>query len=272
MRIIFLNCWNSRTGKVFLDFVEGYSLNIDIFCFQEVFPKLFEKISNLLPDHTGYYLTENKMIDLGFVTGQATFVNKNIKVISSGKIGLYRQVYNSIQEHSAVYCGDELNADMSSSSGGKPRSLEREGCHNDVWYMQYADIEISNKVVHLANIHGKARPGHKLDTPTRLRQSKVIINFFKDKHGPKIIGGDFNLLPETKSVQMFEEAGYKNLIKDYKIKTTRNMLAWGTLKKSEEKQCFADYVFTSSDVKVKSFEVPDIKISDHLPLILSFEI
>ena len=38
-------------------------------------------------------------------------------------------VYNSIQEHSAVYCGDELNADMSSSFGGIPRSLERGGCH-----------------------------------------------------------------------------------------------------------------------------------------------
>jgi len=38
-------------------------------------------------------------------------------------------IYNSIQEHSAVYCGDELNADMSSSFGGIPRSLERGGCH-----------------------------------------------------------------------------------------------------------------------------------------------
>jgi hypothetical protein len=38
-------------------------------------------------------------------------------------------IYNSIQEHSAIHCGDELNADMSSSFRGKPRSLERGGCH-----------------------------------------------------------------------------------------------------------------------------------------------
>ncbi len=37
--------------------------------------------------------------------------------------------YNSIQEYSAIYCGDELNADMSSSFRGKPSSLERGGCH-----------------------------------------------------------------------------------------------------------------------------------------------
>ncbi|MCX6706316.1 MAG: hypothetical protein NTV24_04425, partial [Candidatus Woesebacteria bacterium] len=30
---------------------------------------------------------------------------------------------------SFAYCGDELNADMSSSFGGKPRSSERGGCH-----------------------------------------------------------------------------------------------------------------------------------------------
>ena len=216
MRIIFLNCWNSRTGKVFLDFVEGYSLNIDIFCFQEVQPGLFRKLSSLLPDCNSCYAGQ-----------KATFVNKNIIIISS---------------------------------------------ENGMNFVQDVEMGLNGDKLYIVNIHGKARPGHKLDTPTRLRQSKVIINFFKDKHGPKIIGGDFNLLPETKSVQMFEEAGYKNLIKDYKIKTTRNMLAWGTLKKSEEKQYFADYVFTSFDVKVKNFEVHDIEISDHLPLILSFEI
>jgi len=31
-----------------------------------------------------------------------------------------------------VYTGDELNADMSSSFGGIPRSLERGGCHKGI--------------------------------------------------------------------------------------------------------------------------------------------
>jgi len=38
---------------------------------------------------------------------------------------------------------------------------------------------------------------------------------------------------------------------------------WGT--------CHSDYVFVSLEVKVKKFEVPNIEISDHLPLILDFE-
>ena len=44
--------------------------------------------------------------------------------------------YNSIQEHSAIHCGDELNADMSSSFGGIPRSLERGGCHFKIFEFQ----------------------------------------------------------------------------------------------------------------------------------------
>ena len=49
---------------------------------------------------------------------------------AGGNLNLTQSFYNSIQEHSAIHCGDELNADMSSSFGGIPRSLERGGCHN----------------------------------------------------------------------------------------------------------------------------------------------
>lgn len=34
----------------------------------------------------------------------------------------------------------------------------------------------------------------------------------------------------------------------------------------------ADYCFVFPEVKIKSFEVPNIEIFDHLPLILDFEI
>jgi len=40
-----------------------------------------------------------------------------------------RKLYNSIQENPVRKHGDELNADMSSSFGGKPRLLDRGGCH-----------------------------------------------------------------------------------------------------------------------------------------------
>lgn len=236
MKIIFLNSWYGRAGGKFLNFVKDSSPETDIYCFQEVQPELFSELKNILSGYQEICATGNKIEVLGFVYGQAVFVKENYEVLSSGKINLYRNVTN------------------------------------DFGFMQFISIKVGEKVVYIANIHGKARPGSKLDTSARLKQSKIIIDFFKDKKAPKIIGGDFNLLPQTKGVKMFEEAGYRNLIKDFKVKSTRNHLAWDNLKEGEEKQSHADYVFVSKDVKVKDFSIPDIVISDHLPLVLDFGI
>jgi endonuclease/exonuclease/phosphatase family metal-dependent hydrolase len=113
---------------------------------------------------------------------------------------------------------------------------------------------------------GQPKPGTKLDTKEREEASKRIIDFMKEKSGEKIIGGDFNLLPNTQSILAFENSGYKNLIKEFNIKTTRNNNAW---KHYEDKQLFADYVFVSKNLKIKKFEVIENEISDHLPLILT---
>lgn len=132
----------------------------------------------------------------------------------------------------------------------------------------------------VCNIHGVSLPGHKNDSEERLIQSKAIIDFAKGMNLPSVIGGDFNLNLGTKSIKMFEEAGFRNLIGEYGIKATRNRFAWDQAVRQHKeegyeffgKQYFADYVFVSPGINVKNFEVPDIEISDHLPLVLDFEI
>ena len=59
----------------------------------------------------------------------------------------------------------------------------------------YTQINTQNTTIHLCNLHGTARPGNKLDTPQRINQSRELLDFFKEKKGMKIIGGDFNLRP-----------------------------------------------------------------------------
>lgn len=134
----------------------------------------------------------------------------------------------------------------------------------------YTQVEFKNINVHICNFHGLSKPGDKLDNSGRLNQPRGLVEFFKDKEGLKIIGGDFNLLPETESIKMFEKNGYRDLIKDFKIPTTRNQLAWE--KYPDNKQYYSDYVFVSQEVKVKKFSVPDVEISDHLPIILDIEL
>ncbi len=132
----------------------------------------------------------------------------------------------------------------------------------------FTKIRTDNKTINLINVHGVARPGEKLDNQKRLEQSKGIIEFMKDYSDFKIIGGDFNLDKNTESVKMFEKNGYRNLIEEYKIDTTRNRISW---EKFNNVQYWADFCFVSPDVKVKSFEVPKNEVSDHLPLILEIE-
>lgn len=234
MRIIFLNTWHGQVWEKLKKFLELHSKDTDVFCFVEVDPDLEIKLEKVLFDFTPLYEKGIKMVYMGGVTaGQSIFIKKGTKVSSSGIMFPYRQ--------------------LKTDAGG----------------FQYIQLNIAGKDVVIGCLHGKTLPGDKLDTPIRLRQSEKIINFFADKNGPKIVGGDFNLDLSTKSVLMFEEVGYRNLIKDFNIKNTRNKLSW---KQFNNIQHFADFCFVSPEVKVKNFEVPQLEISDHLPLILDFDL
>ena len=201
----------------------------------EVSPELYSNLSVILKKFKGFYERGLFIQTFGVSCGQAIFLSNKIKIIKNGKQFIYRQ---------------------------SPR---------DLGFMQHAELRIGEKKIWLGSVHGKTLPGSKLDTPVRLKQSQKIIDLFANKNCPKIIGGDFNLMPDTKSVKMIEEAGYRNLIRDFDIQETRNNLCWKQFPE-DKKQHFADYVFVSKDVKVDKFEVPYNEISDHLPQILNFEI
>lgn len=239
MRIIFLNTWHGKVGDKLFDFLLNESKLTDIFCLSEVDLGLSEKFKKLFKNYQSIYDRGIKTDYLGGVTeGRNMFVKNGMKVLSSGSRSVYRVT--------------------KADAGG----------------FQFAELLVQGKKFNLGSVHGKARPGHKFDTESRINQSKRIIGYFKDKKGPVVIGGDFNLLPDTKSVEMFEKSGYRNLIKDFRIKNTRNKLSWDQFgqKTDFEKQYFADYCFVSPEIKVKSFEVPYIEVSDHLPLILEFDL
>jgi endonuclease/exonuclease/phosphatase family metal-dependent hydrolase len=120
----------------------------------------------------------------------------------------------------------------------------------------------------ICNIHGMAMPGEKLDTEERLDQTRVTLDFLSGKPGIHIIMGDFNLFPETESILQIERAGYRNLIKEYNIETTRNEISWA---KYSNKQLWADYCFVGPGIEVIDFQVPQNLVSDHLPMELTIK-
>lgn len=125
--------------------------------------------------------------------------------------------------------------------------------------------------VTVSNVHGAPYPGHKLDTPERLVQSHGLLQFAETHLGTHVFIGDFNLLPETESVQVFSKQGFDDLIQRFAIPTTRNAIAWD--KYPHTKQLYADYAFVRSDTATTyDFTVDSDVVSDHLPLRLTMHV
>ncbi|MGH7218559.1 MAG: endonuclease/exonuclease/phosphatase family protein [Candidatus Microsaccharimonas sp.] len=126
-------------------------------------------------------------------------------------------------------------------------------------------VHQEGRVVIVSNVHGAPYPGHKLDTPERLAQSHGLLQFTETHLGTHVFIGDFNLLPETESVQVFSKQGFDDLIQRFHVPTTRNSVAWD--KYPDNKQLYADYAFVRSDTAIEyDFIVDDTIVSDHLPL------
>lgn len=235
MRIIFLNSWRGQIWDKYKAFITQHTNDTDIFCLMEMYPGVHHQVSSLLPNFIGYYVDGGIYHEDNLQYGQSTFFKNTITVVSEEKKAISNRWVGQIIKYS---------------------------------------LKIENKDITLLNVHGVSRPGNKLDTDIRIEQSKKILNMAKGTT-PIIIGGDFNLFPETQSIKMFENSGYKNLIKDFNITNTRNKLSWDQFPDEVakfSKQYFADYCFISPEVKVKSFTVPNVEVSDHEPQILDFEI
>ncbi len=260
MKLISLNVWGGKLYQPLIEFIKTYSLDTDIFCFQEIFDtkseiksykniraNLLSEIKNILPNFNYFYFPtlfglndKCKKVDFNLSHGVAVFFKKTITVD-------YHQNYFISRPHSLKSIKEDF------SDIAVP--------------LQVVRLHADNHIFLVFNFHGTPFPAPKVDTKQRINQSKYvkkILNYFK---GTKILVGDFNLFPDTESIKLLEE-NMINLIKEYKIDRTRSMLSpfWG----KEDFQKYADYTFVSKDVKVKSFKVPDVNISDHLPMILEF--
>lgn len=127
-------------------------------------------------------------------------------------------------------------------------------------------IENNDKKFRIINIHGIWNEG-KLGDKRTINQCNFIIEKALLANYPVIILGDFNLIPETESIDMLNK-NFRNLILEYNIKTTRPNFNDGL----DKGNIICDYIFVNDKIKVNDFKVINNSISDHMPLILDFEI
>lgn len=230
MKIVSLNTWRGECSVALKEYIETQAKDTDIFLFQEASDDMERIRSQELRGWQNVMTSKYEHLT-GDDLCQATCLREGIKLLASG----------------AFFPHD------------KDQGL-------GLW----TELLVAGERYIICNIHGAAFPGDKQDTEARIAQSTEILEFLKDKPGKHIIMGDFNLFPDTHSIKMLEEYGYRNLIREYNIDTTRNEMAWKSY--PDNKQLWADYTFVSGNVEVTDFQVPKNEVSDHLPMILEFDL
>lgn len=134
------------------------------------------------------------------------------------------------------------------------------------WAMVLADLQIGDKSLRVINYHG-IWSRDKTGSERTKNACREILNLAREAHGACIVCGDFNLFPNTASMEVLNEE-LTNLVDLFSIQSTRpesNELS-GTSRN------VVDYVLVNDRVKVKTFQVLDSNVSDHLPLVLEFEV
>lgn len=257
MRLITLNIWGGKIHKDFFEFINKHKDSTDIFTFQEVYKSdhayktpngyytdIFKQIEKELPDFKSYFSPQfhgrdfDYLLDFPVSQGTATFWRNNLKEKEKSEFWVFNKE-------------NEIIPVVGSSQIIPPRN---------VLFVVFDNFMI-------LNLHGYWEPAPKHDTPERLKQSKLIIDFIEKRKLPAIVAGDFNLRMESKSVEMFTDAGFRNLVKESKAKTTRSTLYSYKWRRNDK---FADYIFTSKGIWVTEFKVLKDRISDHLPLLIDF--
>ncbi len=133
--------------------------------------------------------------------------------------------------------------------------------------VQVADIALEpGKKLRLINYHGIWSKDKQGSLKT-VQACRIIKDLADEVDYPVIICGDFNLFPDTESMRVLKE-NYRCLVDEYKIDTTRPK----SNELSQLSRNVVDYIFVSKGIKVNNFEVIDTDASDHLPLLLDFDI
>lgn len=257
MRVISLNVWGGQLYDKLEAFVKSNAQITDVFCFQEMFdgkpvsPRMTHaaevafpnvcydvtnRISRILPDYERVISDEYTTLGLRLTT----FYKNTLDVEKAGNVPITPAL--TIHYNGVVF---------------KQKSV--------LQYIVLKDGVIASSHGVFLEIAANAPPGiGSNDQPQRIEQSKKYNKVLSRFNGWKVFAGDLNLNMTTQSIKIIEKP-MRNLVKESGARTTRNAYA------SPKVAPYADYMFVTPDVKVSSFEVmPDV-VSDHQPLMISFE-
>lgn len=250
MRLMTLNLWGGKLWPALSPFLMEQRA-VDVFCFQEVFSsvtpqtiaqgmraQLFQEIGALLPEHQGFFAATISGYDFdGPVSaplqyGLAIFIRQTMPAMESG---------------SALVYGQEQTVTPGEAFPLFPRIV------------QFVDLRVNAGGVRILNFHGHiARHGDIGDTAERLSQFQRLQNVLTQSPSPWILSGDFNVAPQTQSLDLVAAAGH-NIVAAATPSRTRAAFYSGN-------NMVPDNIFVSPGVRARDVVVYDVAVSDHLPV------
>lgn len=258
LKIYSQNLWGGQVFGPLCQQLLKYRDQVHIFCFQEVLASseglqpytsirtnLLAELLYRLPDYEPLFCNLQSNFDPdGELTsaidfGQAIFVHRSLELTGYFRRFIFR-----------------------TENAWSPEADEPLG-----WCLgraiQVITIRYHQDTYVIGNVHGLWHASGKGDVPARFDQPRRIVAAMTTVSADKrMIVGDFNALPSNQSLRLIEQAGYRNLVREYGITDTRTVFY-------DKMPRLADYAFVSGAVEVNQFCVNAMPVSDHAALILA---
>jgi len=116
------------------------------------------------------------------------------------------------------------------------------------------EIELQHVIVYLVHLSLGARARH--------RQLNTLYHLVRHSRLPCLVAGDFNMLWGEKEIEIFLAAtGLRNA----------NRKRLPTYPSSNPRR-HLDFVLYSKGIRIRNFTTPDVRFSDHLPVLVDFDV
>ena len=242
MILMQLNVWGGRLEKQILDLI--VQEQPDIICLQEA-------VSIKGGGNGGLFLTVDKIKKLYSMN------------LAYSPVFSFSFMRRKAEFGNAIFSKDKiLNEDTVFTRLEYKKDFDFESDDYNIRNLLHVTIDNKGRQLHILTHHGHHVPNHKRGNEETLRQCNQIVEYIKGLKGEIILTGDFNLEPDSESMQQINKV-LRNLPIEAGLTTTRTSL---TLKTE-----VCDYIFVNDKVKVKEFKPLDDIVSDHKALILKFE-
>lgn len=129
-----------------------------------------------------------------------------------------------------------------------------------------ATLSIAGKKVHAICWHG-AWTAPPTDTRETIRQAKIVADYIRNLDEPFILGGDLNNTIDSKTVGLINKVA-----NNFMFKVDVKMTTHPKVHKIAPRGFLVDYIFASKHFTLKSIEVAQVLVSDHLPVVAVLEL